>query len=240
VKPRLRLLLGMGLLALAAAGVAHADAAVPVPTFAARCEAAARREQVHVQAGEAGWRVDNSRSWRMLTQMKRTGVPGAYVLGLTHTESRVAIQVEGQLLQDAATGAECIAPRVDVRLRYLPVVIYVGSEFKPHTCPYREILAHEMRHLNAYLTFLPKVEERVRVRVAERFDGKPVYGRRGETQAALRREIDTRWMPYVKDEMSRVETLQAGIDTPQEYARLSKVCQGAVKSLIGSTRAARS
>jgi hypothetical protein len=39
-------------------------------------------------------------------------------------------------------------------------------------------------------------------------------------------------MPYIKNEMIKVERLQAAIDSPQEYARLSKVCKGEVQSLI--------
>jgi len=238
VRPGLRPLLGAGL--LACSGAAMAETPGGAAAFTARCEAAAAGERVGIATRTAGWHVDNSRSWRTLTQMKRPGLRGATVLGLTHTESRVAIQVEGKLLTDPASGTECIAPRVDVELRYLPIVVYVGREFAADTCAYREILAHEMRHLNAYLGYLPKVEERVRARLAERFDGRPVYGHIGETAAALKREIDMRWMPYVKAEMAGVEKLQAGIDTPQEYARLSKVCRGEVQSLIGSTRRSRS
>lgn len=226
-------LLGIGLLAWA--GMARADA-----TFTARCEALVADSQVRVAIGDAGWRIDNSRSWRRLTHMKPPAVQGATVLGLTHTESRVAMQVAGKMLTDADSGAECIAPRVDATLRYLPIVIYIGSEFGPRSCAYREILAHEKRHLQAYLWYLPKVADQVRERLAARFDGRPVYARNGEALAALRREIDTRWMPYVKAEMTTVETLQAGIDSPQEYARLSKVCGGEVQSLIGSTRSSRS
>jgi len=225
--------IGAGLFAWA--NVACADA-----SLSARCAQAAPAARVSVATRDAGWRIDNSLSWRTLTHMKPPGIRGATVLGLTHTESRVALQLEGELLSDPDTGAECIAPRVAVDLRYLPIVIYVGREFGPQTCAYREILAHEMRHLNAYLGYLPKVEERVRTRLAERFDGRPVYGRGGEAQALLRREIDTRWMPYIKAEMAQIETLQASIDTPQEYARLSKVCRGEVQSLIGSTRPPRS
>jgi hypothetical protein len=39
-------------------------------------------------------------------------------------------------------------------------------------------------------------------------------------------------MPFIKREMAKVEQLQAAIDTPQEYARLGKVCAGEVQSLI--------
>jgi hypothetical protein len=80
----------------------------------------------------------------------------------------------------------------------------------------------------------------VRDRLAGRFAGKPLYARAGESRMLLQREIDRNWMPYIKAEMGRVERLQAAIDSPREYARLSKVCQGEVQSLIGSTRRSRS
>ena len=172
--------------------------------------------------------------------MKRPGVRNGFVLGLTRTESRVAIQVDGVLLSDPEGDAECVMPRVDVTLYYLPIVVYVGREFEPDSCAYREILAHEMRHLKSYTDYLPKVEERIRARLGRRFEGRPLYARAGQARELLQREIDRNWMPYIKAEMARVEHMQAAIDSPQEYARLSKVCQGEVQSFIGSTRRSRS
>jgi hypothetical protein len=204
--------------------------------FEARCEEAAAASSVTLASHDDGWRIDNSLSLRQLTRMKRPAVQRGWVLGLTHTEAQVTVQVGGTLQADPSADVECVAPRVSLDLRYPPIVIYVAAEFVPHTCAYREILAHEQRHLAAYLTFLPDVEGRMRARLAERFDGKPVYARRGQALGVLQRELDGRWLPYVKAAMRDVETLQAAIDSPQEYARLSRVCAGEVQSLIGSTR----
>jgi hypothetical protein len=158
------------------------------------------------------------------------------VLGLTRAESRVAISVEGTILGDPETGQECLLPQVGISLSYLPIVLYVGREFAPGTCAYREILAHEMRHLKAYVEYLPKVESRVRETLARRFDARPVLAVRGQALASVRQELDARWMPFIKAEMARARALQAGIDSPAEYARLGKLCKGEVQSLIGSTR----
>jgi len=158
------------------------------------------------------------------------------VLGLTRTESRVSIRIDGKMLTEPGSGLECVAPRIDVVLYYQPIVVYVGREFKPGTCAHREILAHEMRHFKSYLDYLPKVEERVRGQLARRFAGKLLYAANGRARDLLQTEIDRSWMPYIKAEMTAVERLQAAIDSPREYARLSKVCQGEVQSLIGSTR----
>jgi uncharacterized heparinase superfamily protein len=98
------------------------------------------------------------------------------------------------------------------------------------------VLAHEMRHLTTYQAFMPKAEATVRARLAARFAGKPLYAPIGQARGLLQREIDRSWMPYIKGEMAKVEVLQAAIDTPQEYARLGKVCAGEVQSLLRPAR----
>lgn len=223
--------------ALAAILLAAPPAAAQMRSeFRTRCEDTIGRTVSVLSSRQDGYRIDNSRSYHDLTRMKGHLRPGAYVLGLTHTEARVSIRVGGQLLTDPGSGYECIAPRIDVTLYYLPIVVYVGREFPPGSCAYEEVLAHEMRHLHTYLDYLPAAESRVRAALAQRFENKPLYARMGQAQSLLQREIDSGWMPYIKGEMGKVEALQAAIDSPQEYARLGKVCAGEVQSLVRSTR----
>lgn len=210
---------------------AHAVGQERTP-FQKRCEDTIGGAISVLSSRQGGYRIDNTRSIHDLTRLKGGGAPNAYVLGLTHTESRVSIQVAGRMLSDPATGYDCIAPRISVTLYYLPIVVYVGREFPPGSCAYQEVLAHEMRHLNTYLDYLPKAEARVRAALARRFEARPLYARSGQAQGLLQNEIDRSWMPYIKSEMQRVEGLHAAIDSPQEYARLGKVCAGEVQSLI--------
>ena len=211
-----------------------ADAAQAARTlFQVRCEDTMSRAVTVMSTQENGYSIDNSKSYRTLTAMKGGTADNAYVLGLTHTQSRLEINTKGSVLQDPLSGYECLSPRIGVSLYYIPIIIYIGSEFSPGTCSYDEILAHEMRHLKTYLEHLPKVESVVRKALSNRFDNKPLYARSGQTRALLQREIDTGWMPYMKRELASVETAQALIDTPAEYARLSRVCKGEVQSLIG-------
>jgi hypothetical protein len=223
-----------------------ADEAAARTSFQARCEARqlgldtdSRPTGVNVESHDSGYRVDNRLSYRTLTRMKQEA-PNGYVLGLTRAESRVAVSVEGAIVASPETGEECLLPQVGVRLFYPAIVIYIGSEFVPGSCAYREILAHEMRHLNAYIDYLPKVESRVRETLARRFDARPVYAPQGQSLRRVEQEFNGRWMPFIKQEMAKAKALQAGIDSPGEYARLSKVCQGEVQSLIRSTRRSRS
>ena len=198
-----------------------------------RCERAVNNPAVVISTQQNGYSVDNTRSYRSLTALKGDAPANAYVLGLTRAESRMLISSAGPLLSDVFSGYECIAPKVTVQLNYAPITIFVGSEFAPGTCAYQQILAHEMRHLKTYLDYLPKVGGVVRGAMADRFENKPLYAKKGQAQAVLQREIDTSWMPWMKREMVKVEAQQAMIDTPGEYGRLSRVCKGEVQSIIG-------
>jgi len=222
------LLLALLLLSsMAAAGVAEART-----PFQVRCEDTISKTVSVLSSQQNGYRIDTSRSWHTLSQMKQ-GQRGSAVLGLTRTESRVTIAVGGAMLTDKLSGYECVAPRIQVDVHYLPIIVYIGSEIPADSCTYREVLAHELRHVKAYQDHLPKVETRVRAALARRFGNKPLYAPGGQARALLQREIDTAWMPYIKAEMAQVEILQQRIDSPAEYARLGKVCQGEVQSLIG-------
>lgn len=222
----------VALSAVFAVGVTAPAAAQTRTPFQAQCEDTIGETISVLSSRSEGYRIDNTRSYFDLTRLKGSVQRGSWVLGLTHTEARVSIKVGGRMLTDAASGHECVAPRIDVNLYYAPIVIYVSREFPPGSCSYREVLAHEMRHLQTYQDFLPKAEAIVRARLAARFAGKPLYAPIGQARSLLQREVDRSWMPYIKREMEKVEALQAAIDTPQEYARLGKVCAGEVQSLL--------
>jgi hypothetical protein len=225
----MRRLLALALLCWAAADPVHAAERTP---FQARCEDSIGDTLSVLTGTQNGFRIDNTVGYRALTAIKGRARPGQVVLGLTRTESIVSINVGGRLLSDPASGYECIAPHIEIKLHYPPIVVYVSREFRPGSCAYEEVLAHEMRHLNAYLDYLPRAEARVRTALQRRFEDKPLYARIGQAQSLLQREIDRGWMPYIKSEMAKVEAAQAAIDSPQEYARLGKVCGGEVQSLI--------
>lgn len=233
--PSLLLLLLLAL--LFAAQAAHA---APARTaFQVRCEDTITKTLSVFSAKQNGYTINTQLSYKMLTAMKGVARRNEFVLGLTRTESVVQVGAEGAMLQDPASGYECIAPQLKVQLTYAPVKIYVGSEFPAGSCGYKEILAHEMRHMQAYMDHLPKVEKTVAAALAKRFGGKPFYAPRGTARTALSFEIDSGWLPYIKAEMAKVEAVQAAIDAPAEYARLSKACGGEIQKILVKTRAGR-
>ena len=225
----MRLLLAFGLLLPSGAWAART-------AFQVRCEDDMGKTVTMLTAQQSGYTIDSDLSYRALTRMRGENRPNTYVLGLTRTESRVEIALAGPLLQDAASGYECVAPQISVKLFYVPVVIYIGSEFPPGGCPYQAILKHELRHLKAYMDHLPKVETLARAALARRFEAKPLYAPAGTARLALEHEINTGWLPYIKAEMGKVELQQAVIDSPEEYGRLANSCNGEIKNIIVPSR----
>lgn len=213
--------------------------AAPRTPFQARCEDSVSKTVSILTAQQNGYSINTQLSYKALTAMKGSARPNTFVLGLTRTESRVTIRSEGAMLTDPVSGYECIMPKVAVNLSYAPVVIYIGNEFPAGSCGYKEILEHEFRHMKAYMDHLPKVETTVRAALAKRYGGKPFYAPGGTARSALAHELDSGWLPYIKTEMSKVERQQESIDSPAEYARLSKACKGEIQAVLNKTRPRR-
>lgn len=204
--------------------------------FQIRCEDDLGKTVSLLTARQSGYSLNHTLSYNALTQMKPPGRANTLVLGLTQTQSRIEIGLAGAILQDAASGHECVAPQITVRLFYDPIVIYVGREFPLGGCAYGQILAHELRHMKVYLDHLPVVETVVRAALAHRFKARPLYAPSGTASSALAHEISSGWLPYIKAEMAKVELQQAQIDSAQEYARLGASCNGEINHILGSSR----
>ena len=114
--------------------------------------------------------------------------------------------------------------------------IYVGNEFAPGTCAYKEILNHEMRHLQAYKDNLARVQKVVADALNKRFAGQPMYAPSGTAMSALEHEVDANWFNFIRDEFRKGEAVQDKIDSPQEYERLSKACNGEIAAILARRR----
>src|SRR6476469_8575359 len=201
--------------------------------FQAMCEDRMKPTVATVKSQLNGYTVDNTVSLHQLPAKSHKQPPaGGFVLGLTVTRYGAQVNYRTSTMRNPLSHYECTSADIVINMAYEPTVIYVGREFRPGTCAYREILAHEMRHLNTYFEQLPKVETAVRGAVGRRFPVKAVYGPSGTGAAALRREIDEVWGPFFDAQMKKADQAHDAIDTPQEYARLSRVCQGEVQSFI--------
>ena len=220
-------------LAVAALWIATSSAAAAERTpFQVRCEDTIAKTVSVLSSRSNGYTINNQLPFNQLTARSGSAANGMATLGLTVTNGQYSVKLGGSILQDAASGYECIAPRIDLSLNYSPVLIYVSNEFAPGSCGYQVILEHEQRHLQAYMDNLARVEKVVRDALNKRFDAKPLYAPSGTAMSALEHEITSQWFPFIRDEFDKGKDKQALIDTPEEYARMGKVCNGEIAATI--------
>lgn len=218
---------------LAVAGV---QAAQRTP-FQVRCEDTIAKSVSVLSVKQDGYTINNQLPYHALTVRTGSMERGMETLGLTVTQGVHKARVDsGRLLQDPASGYECLVPKVDIQLYYSPVRIYVGNEFAPGTCAYKEILTHEMRHLKAYQDNLARVQAVVSEALGKRFDGKPLYAPSGTALSALQHEVGSTWFNFIRDEFAKGEAEQKKIDSPEEYARLGKACNGDIAATLARRR----
>jgi len=204
--------------------------------FQIRCEDTISKTVSVLSSQQNGFTINNQLPYRALTVKAGSMDNRMQTLGLTVTKGLYKVKLGGPVLQDAASGYECIAPKVDVSLNYSPVLIYVGNEFAPGTCAYKEILEHEQRHLKAYMENLARVEKVVADALNKRFAGQPMYAPSGTAMSALEHEISSTWFPFIQSEFDKGKLEQAKIDTPEEYARLGKACNGEIADIMARRR----
>ncbi len=219
-------------LCVAGAPAAAAEKTEARTPFQIRCEDTISKTVSVLSSKSNGYTIDNQIPYRALTARAGAAAGNMATLGLTVTQGQYRASLGGPLLQDPVSGYECIAPQVQIALNYSPVKIYVGSEFAPGTCGYQAILTHEMRHLQAYMNNLERVEKVVRQALDQRFEGKPLYAPSGTAMSALQHEINSVWFPFIRDEFDKGKVQQEAIDTPEEYARMGKVCNGEIAEIL--------
>ncbi|MDB5798392.1 MAG: rane protein [Paucimonas sp.] len=191
---------------------------------------------VTVTSAPIAYSLDTSVPHRDIAQLAGPAKTGAYVLGLTKARFNTRITYRATVLMDKQTQQECLLPSITVSLSYPSVVVYIGREFPEGSCGYREVLVHELQHVQAFQTHLAELESNVRQAMNERFS-KPVYGAAGQTLGMLAQEVSATWKPFILAEQRKVAELQKVIDTPEESRRVVRSCGGEVRKAILETRA---
>lgn len=193
---------------------------------------------VEVTLLESPLQTDFRRSYRALKGMTpRYADHELAVLGLTYGQAVARTRVSARSLHDRTGQWECSTVQIAVQIGYQPLTVYVGREFPQGTCGFKEIYGHEMRHAETYRNharaIVPEIAETLRERFAS---SEPMRGSAGETLERLRRELEDRWVPYIRRKLEQVETAQRAIDTPEEYERVATSCNREIRRALGEKR----
>lgn len=189
---------------------------------------------VTVKRFEEPPRLDTSYSYQALKVLgAELARPGNRVLGLTRAVSRVSFEIRTSSYVEHTGRWECTSPQFTVNYGFSPMTVYVAKEFPAGSCAFDEIYRHERRHVKAYQDHLASIESELAETLTRRFaTGRVWRAPRGQTRTMLEKEMNERWLPFIKREIEQVETAQRLIDTPEEYARVSGACGGEIERVV--------
>ncbi|WP_338849998.1 hypothetical protein V8J88_12190 [Massilia sp. W12] len=231
-----------GLVALLFAGAICYAGPVCAASFEEECKRISHEVRIFEQPLQ--YQISHQADIRTLAQMHQGEQAQAlekngkkqHVLGLTRMQGNSLIQMflrGREYLQ-----SECYGVQLELRMDYPPAIIYLARELTPDSCAWKEVLAHELRHVEAYRRHLPRVAQVMRQLLSTRLGKQALYFQRGTGQAALQRELNEVWMPRLQAELDKAEAEQEQIDSPAEYARLGLVCQGEIQQILRKIPAA--
>lgn len=229
---RLPILAIVALALLAAGAPAHADGCAEPPP-----------PHVTLARTFAEPTVDTSLGLAALQALPRTGTAAApgigHLLGLTSARAAGSFDVEYDAPAGASGGTVCGAARqVKLQLGFDEVVIHIAREATGDRCLYAEIYAHESRHVQVDRDMLaqygPWFEARLRAAVIA------IGAVRGSSLDAVSDVIQQRIQVAFNDAFGlfqqEIDRRQRLIDSPEEYRRMSLVCDAAGGRLVTRQR----
>lgn len=151
--------------------------------------------------------------------------------GITVSDFSPQFLVTFSGVTDPITGKTCLAAeKVELSLNYNPIV-YIASEYRPGTCRYREIMLHEVRHVNTdiitFNEYLPVIQADVQraaatLRVMGPLAQYEILPARDKTVETLKSALGV----SVEKVGQILHQRQQAIDTREEYIRTSRACPG--------------
>lgn len=175
---------------------------------------------------------NNARTREGLRRMQRqsgraTAFGAAWTpVGLTLTELkyRMKLKIEAQPLSNSAYCARVTA--VDAELGYDDLRVYIARKFRPGTCAYDSINAHELTHVavfrDALDRFYPRLQHRLQ-RAAQSLD--PVRSSSPDMAADyLRQRLSAAVQPLFLEMNRDLDRANARLDTPERYAQEQALC----------------
>jgi hypothetical protein len=154
-------------------------------------------------------------------------------MGITRYEPIMEFNVP-MVIETSPDGLSCAyIKRVEVTVGYRDVIVYIASEIPRDSCAFDETMGHEQKHVavNRELLheFAPMIEARLRdyMRLNGVFRTRNAKYAEATMQAKLQAITDDMIAQMQNENIAR----QRQVDSPQEYARLSHVCNGQLSQI---------
>lgn len=196
------------------------------------CASKLPKTEIRVQVDAPKVVFDYSKSTADLTQM-RSGDSSGTVLGLTKTRKAFGVNPSASIL-NLPDGRGCLRPKFAVEIQLNPQTVYIASEFEEGSCAFKQIMAHEMRHVKANQSHAEGVARAYESRMRKQFGNTVFYGHPKSLESGLIKSVRKDWLPYLGSEIGKAEALQQKIDTKAEYERMGTVCSKEIPRTLAS------
>jgi hypothetical protein len=211
---------------------------LPLPVYAFQCPLTAR-PVVSLEARQDPVSYDYSQNLNQLQQKHITNSVHSHGTGVT-MGAAASQMAYGYKLKYQMAGIEGQSPvcaaliRVDVEIKFTNNIIYLASELPPGSCIRREVLLHEEKHMREDL-YLIQEKRYVIQQVIERAI-RDIGTVNANSPEEAQQELQRRIAPIIDREtqnlMQERTRRQALVDTPQEYERVSKSCNGEAQPIL--------
>lgn len=220
---------------------------VPTTVYAASTEVPARFQRdcerrlpparIIVNAKPSSIEYNFNKNTKSLTAHSiQNGADTGTTLGYAQSAFRINMTWSAPtVLQDAMSQANCLRPVIEIDLSVGPQQVHIAREFPRGTCSFDEIVAHELRHVQANQDQLEAVADMLERELRSSFGNRVFYGSVPDLKRAISETIEYEWMPWAKSQFSLVERAHAKIDAPSEYARFNTICGGEVPKVLGNS-----
>lgn len=156
-------------------------------------------------------------------------------VGLASGELSFTREMRTNIALSNVDGRFCARPQsVTIKVEFPRNVIYVARELPRGSCAHNEILTHEEGHVEIdreLLTdYAPQMEGFVRIALT----------RMGTVRGTTQQEVEQNVQNLIDEQLEKAANeinrersrRQAAHDSPQEYKRLSKVCDGVIPATV--------
>lgn len=185
------------------------------------------RYRVNVRSETPPPRLNRSLS-RVEIGLMATHGPTDNILGL-HTTS-ANMEYAADYAVKPYGDAYCFWVRgVDVLLRYETPDVYVAKEYRPGSCNYKAILAHEMEHVKVARDYLKRHVPRLRFALSSLLIPKPRSAILVDSPEEAKREVGALFQklihPVYEEFLRAMGEAQAKVDAPREYKKVRRRCK---------------
>lgn len=192
----------------------------------------ARTVQVSVNKLDGAVVHNNTRSRDGLRRMQRqSGRSNAFgsawtPVGLTLTELKYQMRLKIEAIPVNNSTYCARVTEVNADLGYDTLKVYIARKFKPGSCAYRSISAHEMTHVAVFRQALDQFFHRLQHRLQRAAQGLDSVTSRSPDRAAayLRKRLSATIKPLFLEMNRELDRNNAKLDTPERYRREQALC----------------